>query len=179
MLQGVENGVVDGRRHQQRADRHVTARERLCHSQEVRLEAPMVERKQAAGATEAGLNLVDAEERPVATAELLRAFQVTVRWKLRPMPLNGLDDEDRNVLAAKRSLERVQIVKRDPQEPGQQRLEALAEHRVAGGRQRAERQPVEAMLAGDDLRSTRRRAAELQRRLDRLGTRAREEHTPE
>src|SRR5437870_4690662 len=43
----------------------------------------------------------------------------------------------------------------------------------------AERQPVETVLARDHLRAPRGRAAELQRRLDSLGARAREQHPSE
>ena len=114
VLERVEDAVVHRFRHQQRPHRHVAAGERLRDRDQIRLEPPVLEREQLAGAPEAGLHLVDAEERPVAAAELLRAGQVTIVRELRSMPLNGLDDEDRHVLAAERRLERLQIVERDP-----------------------------------------------------------------
>ena len=46
-------------------------------------------------------------------------------------------------------------------------------------RERAERQPVEAVVGREDARALRRGAAELERRLDRLGAGAREEHALE
>ena len=113
MLERVEDRLVDPPRHQQRADRHVAARERLRHREEIGFEAPVVEREHAARPPEAGLHLVDAEERPVASAQLLRTLQVAPRGEVRPVPLHRLDDEDGDVLAAKGSFERLQIVERD------------------------------------------------------------------
>ena len=114
VLERIEDGVAHGPRHQQRADGHVATRERLRNRQEIGLQPPVVEREHAARATEPGLHLVDAEERPVAAAQLLRTLEITVGGEVRPVALNGLDDEDRHVLAAERRLERLQIVERDP-----------------------------------------------------------------
>ena len=72
VLERVEDSRRRRARHQQRADRDVTAGERLRDSDEVRLEAPVLEREQPSRASEARLHLVDREERPVAAAELLR-----------------------------------------------------------------------------------------------------------
>src|SRR6185437_10845014 len=83
---------------------------------------------------------------------------------------------DRHVLVPKRRLERAKVVERNTRETRQQGPEALAEGRVARRRERAESQPVETVLAGDNLRPPGRRAPELQRRFDGLGARAREEH---
>ena len=66
VLHRVVDRLVHGARHQQRADRDVAARERLRDRNEIGLEPPVLEREQLAGAAEAGLHLVDAEERAVA-----------------------------------------------------------------------------------------------------------------
>jgi len=73
----------------------------------------VVEREHAAGSAEAGLHLVDAEQRSVAAAEFLRALEVAIRRKEWAVALDRLDDENGDVLAAKRRLERVEIVERD------------------------------------------------------------------
>ena len=73
----------------------------------------MIEREHAACPAEAGLDLVDAEERAVAAAKLLRPPEIAIGRKGRPVPLNGLDDENGYVFATKRRLEGVKIVERD------------------------------------------------------------------
>src|SRR5581483_1507222 len=143
------------------------------------LEAPVLEREEAAGATEAGLHLVDAEERPVAAAQRLCAFEIALRRERAALPLDRLDDEDRDVLVPERLLERVEVAEGHAVEAGQKRTESVRERGVAVGRQRAERQPVEGARRRDHPRAPRRRAAELERGLDRLGAGAREEHALE
>src|SRR3954447_12415716 len=125
-------------------------------------------------AAEAGLHLVDAEERPVAAAELLRTFEVAGRREGDALALDRLDEEKRNVLALKLVLERGQVAEGHAVEAGQQRLEAARELGVAVRRKRAERQPVEAVLSRNDARPLRRGAPELERSLDRFGAGARE-----
>ena len=89
VLHRVEDAFVHGARHQQRSDRHVPARERLRDGNEVGLEAPVLEREQLPGAAEARLHLVDAEERPVAPAERLRALEVAGGGRFTPLPWTG------------------------------------------------------------------------------------------
>ena len=60
-------------------DGDVAAGERLRQRHEIRLETPVLEGEHPARPAEAGHHLVDAEERPVAAAELLRAREVAVR----------------------------------------------------------------------------------------------------
>ena len=117
----------------------------------------MLEREQPARAAEAGLHLVGAEERPVAAAELLRALEVAGRRQVHALPLHRLDEEDGDVLAAQLGLERVEVAERHLREAGQQRLEARRELGVAVRRERAEREPVEAVLGRDDARRGRSR----------------------
>ena len=144
VLHRVEHGLVHRARHQQRADRHVAAGERLRDGHEIRLEPPVLEREHLPGAPEAGLHLVDAEERAVAAADLLRALEVARRRQVDALALHRLDEEDRDVLAAQLLLERVEVAERNALEPRQQRPEPVRELRVAVRRERAERQPVEA-----------------------------------
>src|SRR5581483_7650174 len=119
------------------------------------------------------------EERPVAPAELLRSLEVAARRQVHALALNRLDEEEGDVLRAQRALERVEVAEGDAVEAGQERLEARGELVVAVRRQGAERQPVEAVIGRDDARTLRRRAAELQRGLDRLGAARGEEHAAE
>ena len=78
------------------------------------------------GAAEAGLHLVDAEERAVPPAERLRALEVAGRRQMHALALDRLDEEERDVLAAQLLLERVEVAERHPVEAGQQRTEARA-----------------------------------------------------
>ena len=179
VLQRVEDGVEHLGPEERRSHRHVAAGERLRQREDVRLEPPVLEREELAGAPEARLHLVDAEERAVAAAQLLRALQIARGRQEDAVADDGLDDEERHVLGAQRGLERVEVAERDAREAGQERLEAFGEGGIARRRERAERQPVEAALDGDDARAARRRAPDLDRRLDRLRPGAREEHAAE
>ena len=112
VLERVEDGLVDGVAHQQRADRHVAAGERLRDRDQVGLETPVLGREHAARAAEAGLHLVEAEERAVAPAERLRPREVAVRGQDHALAEDRLDDEDRDVLPPELGLERVEVVER-------------------------------------------------------------------
>ena len=87
----------------------------------------MLEREQPPVRPKPGLHLVDAEERAVAAAELLRALEVAGRRQVDALALHRLDEEDRDVLAPQLALERVEVAERHVREPGQQRPEALGE----------------------------------------------------
>ncbi len=89
----------------------------------------MLQREQLPGAPEARLHLVDAEERPVPAAQLLRALEVAGLGQMDAVALHRLDDEERDVLAAQLRLERLEIVERDERHARQQRLEPLPEDR--------------------------------------------------
>ena len=101
VLHRVVHGLVHGPRHEERTDGHIPARQRLGDRHEIRLEAPVLECEELAGAPEARLDLVDAEERAVAAAERLRALEISVGRQVDALPLHRLDEEDRDVLAAK------------------------------------------------------------------------------
>ena len=79
VLERVEDGVEHLGPEERGPDGHVAARQRLRQREDVRLEPPVLEREELAGAPEARLHLVEAEERAVAAAQLLRAFQVARR----------------------------------------------------------------------------------------------------
>ena len=71
------------------------------------------------GAAEPGLHLVDREQRAIAAAELLRGGEVAVGREVDAVTLDRLDEKERDVLAAKLVLERVEIVEGDLREPRQ------------------------------------------------------------
>ena len=130
----------------------------------------------AAGSPEAGLDLVDDEQRPVAPASGLRGQQVVGRRRRDHAPLHRLDDERGDVLLAQLALERVEVAERDARAAGQQRAEAFLEELIADDRQRSERHPVEARIAREQARPTGRGARELDRRVHSLRPCAGEEH---
>ena len=94
---------------------------------------------------------------------------------LIPFPCTGSTMKTATSSLPQLRLERVEVAERHPVEAREQRLEARRELRVAVRAERAEREPVEAVVGGDDARALRRCAAELERRLVRLGAGAREE----
>ena len=110
----------------------------------------MLEREHAPCPPEAGHHLVDAEERPVAPAELLRPLEVAVRRQVDALALHRLDEEERDVLAPQLLLQRREVAERHLLESRQERLEARRELFVAVRRERAECQAVEAVLGGED-----------------------------
>src|SRR4029078_876906 len=112
VLERVEDVLVHMLRHQQRTDGHVAARKGLRNRDEVGLEPPVLEGEELSRAPETGLYLVDGEERPVAMAELLRAFEIAVRRQVHALPLNRLDEEDRHVFVAQLALEGIQVAER-------------------------------------------------------------------
>ena len=73
----------------------------------------MLEREQLACAPEAGLHLVDGEERAVAAAELLGTFEVAGRREVHAVALDRLDQEERDVLVPQLALECIEISERD------------------------------------------------------------------
>ncbi len=176
MLHRVEDGVHHGGRHRTRADRDVAAGQRLRDGHEVGLEPPVLEREHAARPTQARLHLVDAEQCPVAAAQSLRALQVARLRQVHALALHRLGEEDGDVLALQLRLQRLEVVLRHAGESEQQRLERIAELGRTAGRERADREPVERVLQGDDPGAAGRRASHLQRGLDGFGARAREQH---
>ena len=67
-LHAVEDAIEDVPRREHRANRHVAAGQRLGEHDDVRAQLPVLERQEAAGATEPGLDLVEREQRAVPSA---------------------------------------------------------------------------------------------------------------
>src|SRR5436309_2687433 len=165
-------------RREGRADRHA-AREGLREGQEVGLDAPPLDREEAARAAHPRLHLVEDEEGPRRVADLPRRGEVLGGRDVdAALPLDRLEDHRRGV-AVDRLPERVDVVVRDVDEPGDEGLERLPEVPPPRRAERAHRAAVEPAHRGDDLRPARGRAGELQRRLDRLGPRVAQEHPPQ
>ena len=139
----------------------------------------MLEGEQLPGPAEAGLHLVDREQRAVAAAELLRAGEVAVRREVDAVTLDRLDEEERDVPAAELTLERVEIAERDLGEPRQQRPEALGEGRPAVRGQCPQSEPVEAVPRREHARAAGGRSSELERGLDGFGAGACEQDARE
>src|SRR5436309_2271317 len=121
---------------------------------------------------------LDADHEPEA-ADLARRGEVLGGRDVdAALPLDRLEDHRRGV-AVDRLPERVGVVVRDVDEPGDEGLERLPEVPPPRRAERAHRAAVEPAHRGDDLRPARGRAGELQRRLDRLGPRVAQEHPPQ
>ena len=127
--------------------------------------------QEAAGAAEAGLDLVEDEHRPGLAAGGLRALEIARRWQVDALALDRLDDERGDVARRELRAQRVEVAERDLVAARHQRAEPLAELRVAVDRQGAGRQAMERVVAVEDPRAPGRAARELDRGLDRLGAR--------
>src|SRR5207244_7488059 len=99
---------------------------------------------------DARLDLVAGDEPPVPAAHLLRSFEIAPRREVDPLALEGLDDEQRQVLSSQLALERIEIAERHVREPGEKRAEAIDKMRVAARRERTECQSVESVLCRHD-----------------------------
>ena len=95
---------------------------------------------------------------------------------LTPLPWIGSTMKRRDLARRQRLFERGEIVERDRGAAGQQRLEAGAEIRIVGQRQRAIGQTVEGVPAVHDARPAGGAARELDRGLDGLGAGIGEKH---
>src|SRR5205814_4993939 len=138
--------------------RDVAAGERLRQRHEIWLEAPVLEGEHPARAAEAGHHLVDAEERPVTAAQLLRSGEVAVRRQVDALALHRLDEKERHVFSPQLGLERLEVAERNLLAPGQQRLEARLELLAAVHRGCAERQAVETVVGREDARASDRKS---------------------
>ena len=171
---GVVAGLEAGRRvvgDEQRADRQAVReplRERDC----MRLDAESLPREERAGAPDAGLHLVEDQQRAVLVGERARFREGLGRERMHAaLALHRLE-QDRRGLRPDVLGERL---RRREHDAGDERLERGALRRLAGDGQRAERAAVERALERDELASPGRLAGPLERRLDRLGARVAEE----
>ena len=135
--------------------------------------------EEAAGASEAGLNVVGDQKRARRTAKLLRLLGVAVWRHVHALALNRLDEEAGHFATVELAFQGIEVAERHRVAARQQRLEALPELRVAVDRQRAEREPVETVVAIQDPRAAGGASGELERRLHRLGAGARQHHAVE
>ena len=174
---GVVAGLEPGRRvvgGEQRADRQAVG-EPLRERDEVRPHAELLEREERPGAADAGLHLVEAEERAVLGGELGGGGEEAGRRGVdAALALDRLDQDQAGVGPDGR-LERRDVVQRREGHAGDERLERRALRGLAGRRERAHRPAVERVLERDDPRLAGRLARVLDRRLDRLGARVAEE----
>ena len=176
LVHGGVNRRVDLVGGQHRAHRHVAARERLGYGHDVRPHVAVVLiGEEAAGAAQADLDLVADQQGTVLMQQRLGLRQEPGRRHHHAVPLDRLDDQRGDVALAQLGLERAEIAERDLG-AGQQRAEAVLELLRAVHRQRPGGQPVEAMPGIDDAALAGGVAGELERRLDRFGAAAAEEH---
>ena len=165
-IHAIEDLVEDALARQQRADRHVAAGQRLGEQHHVGFDIPVLDREEAAGAADAGLDFVGDEQRAVFAAERGRARQKLIGGHVDALALDRLDDEGGNLARRQRLLQRGEIVERDRRAARQQRLEAAAEIRIVRQRQRAIGQAVEGVRAVHDAGPAGGAAGELDRGFD-------------
>ena len=111
----------------------------------------MLEPEPPAGTTEPGLHLVHDQERFAFVTQLAHRREVLVRCRVHAaFALHGLEHHGRHPVV-ERGRERVDVVEFDLPEPVGQRLERLLLLRLARGRERRERPPVERAVGGDDV----------------------------
>jgi hypothetical protein len=137
-------------------------------------EPPVLRGEEAAGAAEAGLDVVDDEQGARRAAQLLRLLEITVRGQVHALALDRLDQEGGHLAAIELPLERIEVTEPHRVAARQQRLEAVAKLLVPVHGQRAEREAVEAVVAVDDARPAACGTRQLYRGLDGLGARARQ-----
>src|SRR5919106_1360906 len=156
--------------HEERAHRQPVG-EALGERDEVRAHAELLEGEEGAGATDAGLDLVEGEER----GELCRGrHELRVERDHASLAEDRLEQDQAHVVVHCR-LKRVDVVRSHEAHSRNAGLERGALAQLTRRGERAERPPVEAPLERDDTVSSRRLPCVLERRLDRLGARVAEE----
>src|SRR6266581_4117330 len=80
-----------------RAAWHVAAAQRLCESDNVRLQIPMLEAEHFTGAAKSGLHFIRDQQCPIFTAKLLRANKEIGLRRFAAFALDRLNDKSRNV----------------------------------------------------------------------------------
>ncbi len=161
-------------RDEQAADRQAV-RERLGKRHELRPDAELLEREEAAGAAHARLHLVEREQR----AELLgqrrsRREERRLERDHAALAEHRLEEDQPDVVGRGR-VQRVDVVRARETCTGHERLERRALRGLAGHGERARRPAVEALLERDHARLAGRLARVLDRGLVRLGAGVAEE----
>src|SRR5687767_7484041 len=166
--------IPNSPRERDRAHRQA-ARDRFRDAEDVRDDVVLLEREHGPGPAEAGLDLVDDQQRASLPAEARGLLdELPCRWPDTALALHELDDE-RGGLAGDGRVERLGLVERNVREARHERPEDVAVLRPPGRRQRAHRLAVEAAHRRDHAVPLRRGARELQRAFDRLGAAVAEE----
>ena len=106
----IEDLVEDALARQQRADRNMTARQRLREQHHVGLDIPVLDREESSGAADSGLDFVGDEQRAVFAAERGRARQKFVGGHVDALALDRLDDEGGDLARRQRLLQCGEIV---------------------------------------------------------------------
>ena len=149
------------------ADRHQAAAQRLGQQQHVRLHALGLRREQMAGAPQAGLDLVEHEQRAVAFAQGLGRRQITGRRRDHAgFALHRFDEERGHALLAQDRFQRIQIAVGHVRIAVAADQERLAIDALAGDADRAEGLAVETGRRADHQFALGRRAREFDRGLD-------------
>src|SRR5262245_43500258 len=134
-------GDQDGRdvlARQHGADRHAVG-ERLGQRHDVRLDPVVLIGPAPAGPRDAGLDLIDDEERARLVAELAQPAQVVIVGQVHTALTLDAFDDDAGGAVVDRALHRAQVVVGHVLEAGHQRLEAVLVLLLTGRGQRRER----------------------------------------
>ena len=161
------------------ADRHAGA-EPLRRSDDVWLNAEVLNRPHLAGATNARLHFVNNDGDAVLVGDLLQAREeVLIRNHVAALTLNRLHNERGDLVARDRSrndallkfVETLTAERHVKKAWGERPKVGVILRLGVGERQRAERAPVEAANESNDPLTTRHVARQLNRGFNRLGAR--------
>ena len=135
-------------------DRHAAA-EALGQGHRVGHDAGLLEGEPRAGAADAGLHLVEDEQRPDLAGDLAGRAQVgRATGPHARLALDRLEDQGGGLLGHGGS-QGVDVAPRHVADPGDERLERLAVGRLVGQREGTRGAAVEGALGGDDARCDR------------------------
>src|SRR5262245_55931286 len=128
-----------------------TASHGLGHGQDVRLYIVVFTGKKFAGAPIARLHLVDDQQHPALTAQLLHTLKIL--RTARPHPAFSLDNfqQERSCVVSKRLFKRIELIVRDMPEARRQRTDMLSVTRVPGCRQGSKRTAMIATRGRDNV----------------------------
>ena len=105
-LHAVEDFVKNPLSREKCSNRNVSARQRFCKENHIRLDVPVFNCQEAAGAAQSGLHFIRDEQGAVAPAEIRGKFEIIIVGDVYPLALDRLDDECGNVTRMKRPLKR-------------------------------------------------------------------------
>ncbi len=132
------------------SDRNAAA-EPLGQGHHIGRDAVILERERGAAATDAGLDLIQDEERPTVAGQLLQAPQVVARGREHArLPLHRLDQDGAGTRSGLPG-RRLQVSEGNATEAGRERLERSPVALDPGRRQRPQGATVKTPLHGEDL----------------------------